>query len=87
MEFVSNGKLLSYLRRHRTDKTYYTTTSNTTSYTSKNDFKEKSLSSKDLILFAYQIAKGMEFICSHGVSPQTKLINKSIKSVNPGLVF
>ena len=69
MEFVSKGKLLSYLRKHRTDKTYYSTP-----YNSKIDSKEKSLSSNDLVLFAYQIAKGMEFISSHGVS-YTSLIN------------
>ena len=84
MEYVSNGKLLTYLRNHRADRTYYntsTTHSNSNSniinnynninnnYT-KNDHDEvkKTLSAKDLIVFAYQISKGMEFINSHGVS-------------------
>ncbi|XP_054155025.1 tyrosine kinase receptor Cad96Ca-like [Oppia nitens] len=56
MEFVANGKLLSYLRKHRTDKTYYNSINN-----------NKLLTDKDLILFAYQICKGMEFISSHGI--------------------
>ena len=70
MEFVSKGKLLSYLRKHRTDKTYYS-----------NPKTDKILTSKDLVLFAHQIAKGMEFISSHGVSDQSiiQLTHKSIQ--------
>lgn len=89
MEYVSNGKLLTYLRNHRADRTYYntsTTHSNSNSniinnniinnynninnnYTKNHhDEVKKTLSAKDLIVFAYQISKGMEFINSHGVS-------------------
>jgi serine/threonine protein kinase len=64
MEYVSNGKLLSYLRSHRTERTYY---NNNDNYSSKIEGFKKTLSSADLVLFAYQIAKGMEFISSHGV--------------------
>lgn len=64
MEYVSNGKLLSYLRSHRTDRTYY---NNNDNYSSKIEGFKKTLSSADLVSFAYQIAKGMEFISSHGV--------------------
>ncbi|CAG2110074.1 unnamed protein product [Medioppia subpectinata] len=73
MEFVSNGKLLSFLRRHRTDKTYYNNNNNSDNYNSMNssgyktDSGDKNLSANDLVLFAYQISKGMEFISSHGI--------------------
>lgn len=67
LEYISNGKLLSYLRSHRADGTYYNQSSQTS-----DEFKEK-LSSSDLISFAYQVAKGMEFISSHGVSQHSVL--------------
>ena len=35
---------------------------------SQQNINDQSLSSYDLIHFAYQISKGMEFISSHGVS-------------------
>lgn len=140
MEFVSQGKLLSYLRQHRDDylnvindynsvakssttmnahynhnhnhnqqqnpnrpfinnnnyMTYYHHTNNNNDgygeinrksfsksmnkHLQQNE-NDQSLSSYDLIHFAYQISKGMEFISSHGVSSnritfvQTKTIS------------
>nr|XP_027200288.1 tyrosine kinase receptor Cad96Ca-like [Dermatophagoides pteronyssinus] len=124
MEFVSQGKLLSYLRQHRDDyldvindynsvaksstmmnahynhnhnqqqnpnrpfinnnnyMTYYHHTNNNNDgygeinrksfsksmnkHLQQNE-NDQSLSSYDLIHFAYQISKGMEFISSHGI--------------------
>lgn len=52
MEYVPNGKLLTYLRESRSES-----------------FKREygSLSSQDLISFAAQVAKGMEYISSKGI--------------------
>lgn len=118
MEFVSQGKLLSYLRKHRDDyldvindynsvattiKTHYNPQhqnrpfiNNNNNYMTyhnndddgygkinrksfsksmnkqQNNQNYQSLSSYDLIHFAYQISKGMEFISSHGVSSYSK---------------
>lgn len=52
MEYVPNGKLLTYLRESRSDAF-------------KREFG--SLSSQDLISFAAQVAKGMEYISSKGI--------------------
>lgn len=53
MEFVKNGKLQSFLRDHRSKRKYYN--SNGTSH---------NLTSRDLTMFAYQVALGMEYISS-----------------------
>lgn len=91
MEFVAQGKLLSYLRNHRNDSmeyinnndlmarsgfinnnnymTYYPNNAYGLNEINRKALKEKkTLSAYDLIQFAYQISKGMEFISSHGVN-------------------
>lgn len=56
MEFVSKGKLQSYLRNSRAERYY------------KNMHgQSKSLTSRDLTLFAYQVAKGMAYLSANGV--------------------
>lgn len=56
MEYVMYGRLLTFLRDHRTAQTYY-------NYSTDSE----ALTSRDLTTFAYCVAKGMEFIYSHGV--------------------
>lgn len=91
MEYISHGKLLSYLRLHRKDGSYYLESEKThppmTALIQNNNYMsyynnqvygyneinrrhsntKENLSSDDLIQFAYQISKGMEFISSHGI--------------------
>ena len=87
MEYCSNGKLLTYLRNHRSDRTYYNCNNYSNCNNNSNssverktreredqDEVKKTLSSRDLISFAYQIVKGMEFISSHGVSVKCNII-------------
>ena len=50
------GRLLTFLRDHRTHQTYY-------NYSSDSE----ALTSRDLTTFAYCVAKGMEYIYSKGV--------------------
>lgn len=57
MEYVMYGKLLTYLREHRTNENYYNISNN-------ND----ALTSRDLTVFAYCVARGMEYLASKGVS-------------------
>jgi hypothetical protein len=56
MEYVMYGKLLAFLRDHRTRQHYY-------------NFSEDSdaLTSRDLTIFAYCVARGMEYLGSKGV--------------------
>jgi serine/threonine protein kinase len=56
MEYVMYGKLLAFLRDHRTRQHYY-------------NFSEDSdaLTSRDLTIFAYCVARGMEYLSSKGV--------------------
>lgn len=56
MEYVMYGRLLTFLRDHRTHQTYY-------NYSSDSE----ALTSRDLTTFAYCVAKGMEYIYSKGV--------------------
>ena len=50
------GRLLTFLRDHRTQQSYY-------NYSSDNE----ALTSRDLPTFSYCVAKGMEYIAAKGV--------------------
>lgn len=56
MEYVSKGKLQSYLRNSRAERYY-----------NNMHGQSKSLTSRDLTSFVYQVAKGMEFLSAKGV--------------------
>lgn len=51
------GKLLTFLREHRTNENYYNFSNNS-----------DALTSRDLTVFAYCVARGMEYLASKGVS-------------------
>jgi fibroblast growth factor receptor 1 len=56
MEYISRGKLQSYLRNSRAERYY-----------NNMHRQSKSLTSRDLTSFVYQVAKGMEFLSANGV--------------------
>ncbi|KAF2903975.1 hypothetical protein ILUMI_02199, partial [Ignelater luminosus] len=56
MEFVSRGKLQSYLRNSRAERYY-----------NNMHGQSKTLTSRDLTSFCYQVAKGMDFLSSNGI--------------------
>ncbi|KAK6620580.1 hypothetical protein RUM43_010872 [Polyplax serrata] len=56
MEYVKYGKLLTFLRDHRINENYYNFSN-----------KEDALTSKDLTVFAYCIARGMEYLVTRGI--------------------
>ncbi|XP_076250730.1 tyrosine kinase receptor Cad96Ca-like [Rhynchophorus ferrugineus] len=56
MEYISRGKLQSYLRNSRAERYY-----------NNMHGKSKSLTSRDLTSFCYQVAKGMDFLSANGI--------------------
>ncbi|KAF5289644.1 hypothetical protein FQA39_LY15002 [Lamprigera yunnana] len=56
MEFISQGKLQSYLRNSRAERYY-----------NNMHGQSKTLTSRDLTSFVYQVSKGMEFLSSNGI--------------------
>lgn len=56
MEYIPNGKLLTFLRDHRTQGNYYNFS---------ND--GEALTSRDLTVFMYCVARGMEYLSSKRV--------------------
>lgn len=56
MELVSKGKLLSFLRTHRSKGTYYNSPEG-----------DGSLGPRDLTTFAFQVCQGMQYIASRGI--------------------
>lgn len=56
MEFVPYGKLQTYLRESRMERSY-----------GNLHGSSKHLTSRDLTSFAYQVAKGMEYLSSKGI--------------------
>ncbi|XP_044743573.1 tyrosine kinase receptor Cad96Ca [Chrysoperla carnea] len=56
MEYISRGKLQSYLRNSRAERFY-----------GNMHGQSKTLTSKDLTSFVYQVARGMEYVSSRGI--------------------
>ncbi|XP_042907549.1 tyrosine kinase receptor Cad96Ca [Parasteatoda tepidariorum] len=56
MEFVSRGKLQTYLRESRAERLY-----------GNLHGSSKNLSSRDLTTFSYQVAKGMDYLANKGI--------------------
>ncbi|XP_035207617.1 tyrosine kinase receptor Cad96Ca-like, partial [Stegodyphus dumicola] len=56
MEYVQNGKLQTYLRESRAERFY-----------GNLHGSSRHLTSRDLTLFAYQVAKGMEYLSAKGI--------------------
>ncbi|XP_063696582.1 tyrosine kinase receptor Cad96Ca [Culicoides brevitarsis] len=59
LEYVTQGKLQTYLRNSRTEKHYG-------NYNNTNG-KSKTLTSGDLTSFMYQVARGMDYLTSRGI--------------------
>lgn len=77
MEYVMYGKLLSFLRDHRTRAHYY-------NFSDATD----ALTSRDLTVFAYCVARGMDYLTNKSVStPSVEpwQVTKATATVNTGL--
>lgn len=57
LEYVSRGKLQTYLRESRAERQY-----------GNLHGSSKHLTSRDLTAFSYQVAKGMDYLANKGVS-------------------
>ena len=75
VEFAPNGNLRDFLRSRRPCSDYEKPIIPLADY-EKPLLKEKPLTEKDLISFAYQIARGMEYLSSRMVSTSTKLLRQ-----------
>lgn len=71
LEYAPNGNLRDFLRSHHPSSEY--------EYIIDNTFMDtKILSQKDLISFAYQSARGMEYLASRRVSTYVRAINQQV---------
>lgn len=75
MEFVSGGKLQTYLRESRAERLY-----------GNLHGSSKHLTSRDLTTFSYQIAKGMDYLANKGVR-HLYFNQKHDNSINMSLNF
>ena len=75
VEFAPNGNLRDFLRSRRPCSDYEKPIIPLADY-EKPLLNEKPLTEKDLISFAYQIARGMEYLSSRMVSTTTKLLRQ-----------
>lgn len=66
MEFVALGKLQSYLRNSRAERYY-----------GNMHGESNTLTSRDLTGFAYQCARGMEFLSNKGVRNFSNILKKN----------
>lgn len=66
LEYAPHGNLRDFLRQHRPTSGYEPVIDNTFT-------EEKSLSQKELLSFARQTAKGMEYLASRRVSMKAKI--------------
>jgi len=56
MEYVCGGKLLTFLREHKTQGTYYNFSTD-----------PEALTSRDIAVFMYCVARGMEYLATKKV--------------------
>lgn len=69
------GKLLAYLRDHRTRQYFY-------------NFSEDSaaLTSRDLTVFGYCVARGMEYLASKKVGIVLTPLSRHLRKIVPGRI-
>lgn len=71
VEFAPHGNLRDFLRQHRPSSGYEPAIGMT-------EKERKTLTQKDLVSFAYQVARGMEYLASRRVSYSKKLDNEKL---------